>query len=88
VGEGESELVQEGWSQGIRRRIRQKQKERVGASLRIEKSTKARASPKFQEDIDYLPIFTREGASWAGVNKVFGGDLETVITEINSAIPA
>lgn len=41
-----------------------------------------------KEDIDYLPIFTREGASWGKVNKVFGGELETVINEINSAIAA
>ena len=41
-----------------------------------------------KEDIDYLPIFTREGASWGKVNKVFGGELETVISEINTAIAA
>jgi hypothetical protein len=41
-----------------------------------------------KEDIDYLPIFTREGASWGKVNKAFGGELETVIREINTAIAA
>jgi hypothetical protein len=38
-----------------------------------------------KEDIDYLPIFTREGGSWGKVNEVFGGELEKVINEINSA---
>jgi hypothetical protein len=41
-----------------------------------------------KEDIDCLPIFIQEGASWGRVNKVFGGDLEAVITEINTAIAA
>ncbi len=41
-----------------------------------------------REDIDYLPIFTREGGSWGKLNKVFGGELETVISEINTAIAA
>jgi len=39
-------------------------------------------------DIDFMPIFTRKGASWGKLNKVFGGELETVITEINTAIAA
>jgi hypothetical protein len=41
-----------------------------------------------REDIGYLPIFTREGGSWGKLNKVFGGKLETVIREINTAIAA
>jgi type I restriction enzyme R subunit len=41
-----------------------------------------------KEDLDYLPIFTREGGSWGKLNKIFGGELETVISEINSAIAA
>ena len=41
-----------------------------------------------KEDMDYLPIFTREGASWDKLNKVFGGELETIIHEINEAIAA
>ena len=41
-----------------------------------------------KEDIDYLPIFTRKGASWGKLNKVFGGELEKVISQINSAIAA
>ena len=41
-----------------------------------------------KEDMDYLPIFTREGASWGKLNKVFDDDLETIILEINEAIVA
>ena len=41
-----------------------------------------------KEDIDYLPIFTREGASWARLNKVFGGELEEIISDFNSAVAA
>lgn len=41
-----------------------------------------------KEDMDYLPIFTREGASWEKLNKVFNDDLETIILEINQAIAA
>jgi hypothetical protein len=41
-----------------------------------------------KEDIDYLPIFTREGASWARLNRTFGGELEAIINEINTAIAA
>ncbi len=41
-----------------------------------------------KEDVNYLPIFTREGASWGKLNKVFGGELKTIIHEINAAIAA
>ena len=41
-----------------------------------------------KEDFDYLPIFTREGGSWGKLNKVFGGELEDIISEINTAIAA
>ena len=41
-----------------------------------------------KEDVDSLPIFTREGASWDKLNKVFGGELEAIIHEINLAIAA
>jgi type I restriction enzyme R subunit len=41
-----------------------------------------------KEDIDYLPIFTREGASWSRLNNVFRGELEMLISEINLAIAA
>ena len=41
-----------------------------------------------KEGMDYLPIFTREGASWDKLNKVFDGDLEIIIYEINQAIAA
>ncbi|MCK4389291.1 MAG: hypothetical protein KAV83_03510 [Desulfobacterales bacterium] len=39
-------------------------------------------------DFDYLPIFSREGASWGKLNRAFGGDLETIVQEINEAIAA
>ncbi len=41
-----------------------------------------------KEDVDYLPIFTREGVSWGKLNKVFDGGLETIIHEINATITA
>lgn len=41
-----------------------------------------------KEDIDSLPIFTREGASWDKLNKAFDGELEEVIHEINTAVAA
>ena len=40
-----------------------------------------------KEDID-LPIFTREGASWNKLNKIFEGELKNIIHEINEAIAA
>jgi len=41
-----------------------------------------------KEDVETLPIFTREGASWSKLNKLFSGELETIIHEINEAIAA
>jgi hypothetical protein len=41
-----------------------------------------------KEDIDYLPIFTREGGSWGKLNKVLERELERVNREIKSAIAA
>lgn len=41
-----------------------------------------------KDDIDSLPIFTREGASWGKLNKAFGGELEKIIGEINGAVAA
>ena len=41
-----------------------------------------------KEDVDTLPIFTREGASWGKLDKVFEGGLEKLIHEINEAIAA
>jgi type I restriction enzyme R subunit len=41
-----------------------------------------------KDDVDYLPIFTREGLSWGKLDKVFGGELGTIIREINTAIAA
>ncbi len=39
-----------------------------------------------EEDIDQLPIFTREGASRNKLNGIFDGGLERMIREINLAI--
>lgn len=39
-------------------------------------------------DVDLLPIFVREGVSWGKLDKVFGGELEQIIDEINTAIAA
>ena len=36
-----------------------------------------------KNDVDYLPIFTREGASWGKLNKVSDGELKEIIHEIN-----
>ncbi len=41
-----------------------------------------------KEDMDYLPIFTREGGSWGKLNKVFDDELETIILDINEAVAA
>jgi len=41
-----------------------------------------------KDDVDTMPIFTREGGSWAKLNKVFGDELEAIIHEINMAIAA
>ena len=42
-----------------------------------------------KEDVDTLPIFACEGASWGKLDRVFGGgELETIINEINAAIAA
>ncbi len=41
-----------------------------------------------EEDIDYLPLFAREGLSWNKLNGIFGGGLKEIIHEINEAIAA
>ena len=41
-----------------------------------------------KDDVDYLPIFVREGVSWGKLNKEFGGKLETIIHQINTAVAA
>lgn len=41
-----------------------------------------------RDDGDSMPIFFQEGASWVKLDRVFGGDLETIIHEINTAIAA
>ena len=39
-------------------------------------------------NVGYMPIFTREGGTWGKLNKVFGGELDAIIHEINEAIAA
>ena len=41
-----------------------------------------------KEDVDYLAIFSREGTSWAKLNKVFDYELENIIKDLNTAIAA
>jgi hypothetical protein len=41
-----------------------------------------------EEDIDTLPIFTREGLSRNKLDKIFNGELRTLIQGINEAIAA
>jgi type I restriction enzyme R subunit len=41
-----------------------------------------------KEDIDSMPIFFQEGASWGKLDKVFDGELEKIIHEINASIAA
>ena len=41
-----------------------------------------------KEDIDYLPMFTWQVASWAKLNKASTGEAETIIREIKEAIAA
>lgn len=39
-----------------------------------------------KDDIDTLPIFTREGINYRRLNKMFNGQLEQVLGEINEAV--
>jgi type I restriction enzyme R subunit len=41
-----------------------------------------------EEDIDILPIFSREGLSWNKMNRIFKGELKALIQEINEAVAA
>jgi len=41
-----------------------------------------------KEDVDHMPIFTREGGTWGKLNKLFGGELEAIIHELNEAMAA
>ena len=41
-----------------------------------------------KDDVDSMAIFRRKGGSWGKLNKVFGGELEAIIHEINEAIAA
>lgn len=42
--------------------------------------------PREEEDIECLSIFTREGASRARLDRIFGGKLGEMIQEMNAAI--
>lgn len=39
-----------------------------------------------KDDIDTLPIFTRQGINYTSLNKAFNGELEQILTEINEAV--
>ena len=41
-----------------------------------------------KEDIDSMPIFSQEGVSWGKLDKVFDGELEAIIHEINASVAA
>ena len=41
-----------------------------------------------KEDVDSMPIFFQEGASWGKLNKEFDGELEAIIHEINATVAA
>jgi type I restriction enzyme, R subunit len=41
-----------------------------------------------EEDIDYLPLFAREGLSWNKLNGIFGGELKGIIRELNETVAA
>ena len=38
--------------------------------------------------VDYMPIFTGEGGTWGKLDKIFGGELDAIIHELNEAIAA
>ena len=39
-----------------------------------------------KDDIDTLPIFTRQGISYAKLDRVFDGKLDELLREINEAV--
>ena len=39
-----------------------------------------------KDDIDTLPIFTRQGISYSTLNRVFDGKLDQLLKEINEAV--
>jgi len=41
-----------------------------------------------KDDIDSLPIFTRQGVNYRKLNKIFNGKLDTILQEINEAVLA
>ena len=41
-----------------------------------------------KDDVDSMPIFFQEGVSWSKLDKVFDGELEAIVLEINAAVAA
>ena len=41
-----------------------------------------------KEDIDSMPIFFQEGVSWGKLDKIFDGELEAILHEINPTVAA
>lgn len=39
-----------------------------------------------KDDIDLLPVFTREGLNYRKLNKIFNGELDEILQEINEAV--
>ena len=39
-----------------------------------------------KDDIDFLPIFTREGLNYKKLDKIFNGELDKLLQEINEAV--
>jgi len=39
-----------------------------------------------KDDIDFLPIFTREGLNYRKLDKIFNGELDEILQEINEAV--
>lgn len=39
-----------------------------------------------KDDFDYLPIFAREGADFSRLNRIFNGQLDLIIKELNEAV--
>ena len=39
-----------------------------------------------KDDFDFLPVFTREGANYNALNRIFDGELNKLINELNEAV--
>jgi len=39
-----------------------------------------------KDDLDFLPIFTREGLTYERLEEMFNGKLEQILEEINEAV--